>query len=284
MTCTAWLLMHWSSAGSIGPFGLSGLLLVCASATWLVRKRLRPGTPRILLLGATLAVLVALAGLMMSVFAVVRTGFDFGDEPFWIQKTADALKMPAMGICVVVAAWWVTLQWRAPPAITAGVLASAATLALAAAPGMVRSWSVQFAPQPARERFAAWRRVIPKDAEVFWPDGLREVWFLLDRRSYLSLSQLGGVVFSEELANEARERALVLSPLAPAGKWFGDVSASGDEPVDLTREALRQVCASHGPDFIVGDEDLGWQVARIEWPDTGLYRYLYECRSIRARG
>jgi hypothetical protein len=158
---------------------------------------------------------------------------------------------------------------------------AAVALALSALPGAVKTWVAESYSTHERQAFSDWRNLIPVDAEVLWPDGLQETWFLLGRRSYLTVSQLGGIVFSAEVAREARRRAEVLAALVPPGHWFIDPSAAGTKPAPLTAAVLFRICVPGGPGFVVDDEYLGIHVAEIEWPTLAKFRYLYDCAAVR---
>jgi hypothetical protein len=74
------------------------------------------------------------------------------------------------------------------------------------------------------------------------------MWFLMEHRSYLSVPQLGGIVFSEPLASEARRRTSTLAPVVQPGYWFAEPGVA--QPRRLTRDVLARVCVTGGPDFV----------------------------------
>lgn len=280
LMCSAWLLGQWSSADQVPPIGGAGLILVFATGVWWGRERLRPPALRTVIAGAAVSLLLTVLGLGMSALAVLAGRFDFGSDPLWVQTTSDILQLVAVGACAVTAAWWVTV--RAHSTAGSAVLGIAATaLAFAALPGAIKTWVAKSYSATERAAFSDWRTQIPSDAEVLWPDGLQETWFLLDRRSYLTMSQLAGIVFSSDLATESRRRAGLLAPLVPAGNWFADPATAGTRPAALNSKILAEICVTGGPDFVVDDEDLGIQVAVVEWPTRAKFRYLYDCAMVR---
>jgi len=190
------------------------------------------------------------------------------------------LAMPAAAALAVIVAWGVTIgRWRRSGCFV--VAAAGAILALAAAPGAVAAWTAESFGARERAAFADFRSAVSAHAEVFWWDGLPETWFLIERRSYLSVSQLGGTVFSEPLASEARRRASLLAPVVQPGYWFAEPGVA--EPRKLTRDILGRICVTGGPDFVVSAADLGQAVARVEWPTRAKSRYLYVCAAEPAR-
>ena len=280
MVCSAWLLAQWSSSDQLPPAGVSGLLLVCALALWHVRDRLRQGVTRTILVGATLSLAATILGLGMTITAALSSPFDFDTDPMWVQKIADVLALVGASVCIVTAAWWLTIRsWTSIGGAVIGVAAT--VLAIGALPSAARSWLAESYAADQHAAFSDWRGRIPPSAEVLWPDGLQETWFLLDRRSYLTVSQLGGIVFSADLAHEARRRAQVLAPLISPGHWFIDPASSTARFTPLSGDVLDQICAKGGPDFVVDKADLGTQVATVEWPGRARFRHLYDCTAMR---
>ena len=283
LVASAWLLAEWSSTDQLPPVGVAGILLTFALVVWWSRGRLREAQLALMLKGATGGVGLTLLGLAMTVAAVLKGQFDFGGDPAWVQRIADTLEFVAVPACIVTAAWWVTVRSRRPVGGTIAGLAATA-LVVGAAPGAAATWLTESFSASERDAFSDWRSRIPPQAEVFWPDGLPETWFLLERRSYLTISQLGGIVFSDALAAEAHRRARLLSPLVPAGHWFLDPAAEGRKATLLTAGVLSDICVDGGPDFVVDDDgDLGLEAAVIEWPTRAKFQYLYDCRDLRRR-
>ena len=276
----AWLLTEWSSADQLPPVGVAGALVVGSQAVWWARGRLRRSHLALMLAGAVGGLTLTILGLAMTIMAVLQGNFDFGTDPVWVQKTADAFEFVAVPAFVVTAAWWVTVRSWSPGRGTVVGLAAAA-LAIGAAPGAASEWLAEPYSASERARFSGWRNRVPTDAEVLWPDGLPATWFLVGRRSYLTVSQLGGLVFSEALAMEAHRRALLLSPLVPAGHWFLDPSETGRRTTKLTAVVLSEICVAGGPDYVVSQDDGGPYAARIEWPTRAKFIYLYDCLDIR---
>lgn len=271
----AWLMNGVGAAGS----QLTGLRLpLAAVAVGLVafQHRLPDRTTSLLLRGAWLV-----AGLCLlwvtSIFATeAGLDFDFGGDPAWIQRIGGALLSPAVAVLLVVAAWWLALH-RMNRFGAMAVAALGATLTLGAAPQAWAQWSSQRFGDEQRREFAGWRDRIGPDQEVLWPDGLQPTWFILEQRSYLSLSQLGGIVFSEALAAEARRRAGALRTVFPPEVWFyGRSDAANvldrDDPSQLTA-----VCSAPGVDFFVSRLHLDPDALRAEWPTKGMYVYLHDC-------
>jgi hypothetical protein len=181
----------------------------------------------------------------------------------------------AVGCAVVVLHAWTPLRG-------AVVLLLGVFLVGTAAPSAARAWTATPYSGAALETFADWRARIPRDAEVLWWERLRETWFLLGRRSYLTRSQSGGVVFAPELADEVVRRALVLEPLVDRDFWIGAHAREDTQPAPLTSGILAQICRDPELGFVIWDVDLGVGAPSVHWPDAGGTIYLYDCGPFRA--
>jgi hypothetical protein len=280
LLCAAWLLAQWSSTEEVPPIGVAGLLLLCSQAIWLLRDRLSNPIVRVMTAGAAAALGLSLLGLAMSVSAILKGRFDFGGDPLWVQTTADVLYLPGAAMCAVTAVWFMTIRsWTQSRIAAVGIVAAA--LGVASAPAAAAAWMDVTYSKSAYTAFSAWRGRIPQDAEVLWPDGLQETWFLLNRRSYLTNSQMAGIIFSDELARESWRRAEILEPLMPARYWLRNPSGR-KQTASLSVDLLARICIEGGPDFVVGGKDLGLDPVKVEWPTRAMYRYLYDCREIRS--
>jgi hypothetical protein len=280
LCCSCWVLLQWSSAEEVQPIGVAGLLICVACILSWVRRRSSEQASRLLVWGAGLALAGAGVGLLLSVLALARGRFNLGIDPAPVQFASDVLAMPAASALAVIVAWGVTIgQYRRSGCFLVAV--AGAVLGLAATPGAVAVWAAESFGAREHAAFAGLRSVVPTRAEVLWWDGLPETWFLMERRSYLSVSQLGGIVFSEPLASEAHRRASTLAPMVQPGYWFAEPGVA--QPPRLTRDVLARVCVTGGPDFVVSEADLGKAVARIEWPTRAKSRYLYDCATEPAR-
>lgn len=144
-----------------------------------------------------------------------------------------------------------------------------------------KEWTARPFSAAAHAAFADWRAEIPEDSEVLWYDNLRETWFLLERRAYLTRSQSGGIVFSEELADEIVRRALVLEPYIDKNFWFISVADDKIKPRPLTAGILQSICRDPELGFVVSEDDIDLATASREWPAPGDQLYLYNCVNFR---
>ena len=210
----------------------------------------------------------------------VGLDLDLGGDPLWVQRAIGALAIPAVGAGVVAGAWF-GLQGSRSSLLGAAIAIAGATLLAGASPQAWDSWTKErFGPQ-TQARFAPWRAIISPDAEVFWPDQLQATWFALGRRSYLSKSQLGGIVFSAETTAEARRRAQALAAVFPPGQWFNETAG-----IDHTRWAksiaeVRAACDAPDLAFVVTNANFGKDVPPLEWPTPGRRVYLFDCIELR---
>jgi hypothetical protein len=271
----AWLMNGVGAEGS----QLTGLRLpfaVFAVGLIAFQHRLRGRTASLLLRGAWLVAGLCLLWVASIVATETGLDFDFGGDPAWIQRIGGALLSPAVAVLAVVAAWWLASR-RINRAGAMVVAVLGAALALGAAPQAWALWSSERFGDDHRREFAGWRDRIGPDQEVLWPDGLQATWFILERRSYLSLSQLGGIVFSEALSSEARRRADALRQVFPTESWFYGRSDTANvlDGDDLAH--LSAVCGAPGVAFFVSGIRLDSGALRAEWPTKGMHVYLHDC-------
>jgi hypothetical protein len=156
------------------------------------------------------------------------------------------------------------------------------TLVGAGAKDAFFQWTSRSFSGNAVARFADWRELIPTDAEVLWYDNLRETWFLLERRAYLTRSQSGGIVFSEGLADEVVRRALVLEPYIDPNFWIITSPTAQNTPNPLSQGVMQDICRDPELSFIVSEDDIGSAIATKAWPAEDQYIYLYDCEGYRS--
>lgn len=130
---------------------------------------------------------------------------------------------------------------------------------------------------------APWRADIPENATVFWPDRMTYVWFGLRRNSYLSTSQVPGILFSEAKTVELARR---FQDVGPVGGSERDDLGKGRSPrperPSPTHADLAQACADPVLDYVVLDVALAPVIGK-PWvePDTGRRFHLHRCADHR---
>ena len=144
------------------------------------------------------------------------------------------------------------------------------------------TWTRIEYPPAVAARFESWRRIIPEDAEVLWPDTPpAAVWYSLHRANYWSLLQMAGMVFSRQdwVIGDLREGHMeyVLPNL-------GGSAGRGEHYTVMTPEdTVRSVCTSKDIRFFASWRDLGPSPYPIQVtirPQTGKAEplHLYHCR------
>jgi hypothetical protein len=131
---------------------------------------------------------------------------------------------------------------------------------------------------------APWGADIPDDATVFWPGRMPYVWFGLRRNSYLSTSQVPGILFSEAKTVELARRFQEVGPVG--GPERDDLWKGRDQRPDRpspTHADLAQACADPILDYVVLDVALA-PITGKPWiePDTGRRFHLHRCADHRA--
>lgn len=122
---------------------------------------------------------------------------------------------------------------------------------------------------------------------IYFEGGHVELWLRLHRASYGSNQQAAGIVFSREMALEARRRLLNITLLNARDGYFArHPDHAMSRPRAATASALRHVCADARLDLVI----LGLPVPGVEEHSSFPARYgssrhhAYECRRIRALG
>jgi hypothetical protein len=236
---------------------------------------------RLAVAGALAAAVITIAFSLMSAAAVAKI-------PAWGQDTGAAFEqlrnvfgLVLPGVAIVVALLLLLRNRVTWPRIglSAAILA---TLGLASG---VPAWR-EFRSKPytgeQHALFANWRSQIPRGVNVFWPGSPVFVWFLLERPSYVSVSQLAGVIFSREVSLEGLDRIRSLGGLADEGAVLRRPGATDPEFRPLTRELLFHACRDERLGFVVSPVDLSLGAAFVAWPDETRRIYLYDCRTYRA--
>ena len=142
-------------------------------------------------------------------------------------------------------------------------------------------------PLSNSEEFAGFRRVIPENSLVYWEDNnAMNVWFLLARSSYISETQVAGIVFNRQTALEALRRTENIRPVsmrdyAITMAWRGG-EKSWVQP-KVNKYDLIKVCHDPLLGFVVFKSpiDGAIEVANHKDTQTGSRYYLYGCNIMR---
>jgi hypothetical protein len=247
------------------------LALVCAAAGWLTAS----AQQRWLFLVSVVAAAVSLIA-----YVVTRPG-SLPSSPSTILESAwwtDGI----LPVAVVVLCWHAIGYVRLVPAALAGTAIIAVLSAYAAISGWNRRPSL---PETTRSEFSAWRGVIPMEAEVYWPQHVDVVWFVIERRSYLSHLQTAGVLFSHQTTMELSARSAFTSPDFPRAVAFGDGAAGIG--LRMTEPGIRRTCRAGGADFVVSADSIDLPqaavpvFARLERGEVLKEYRLFDCAAIR---
>jgi len=240
----------------------------------------RVSNPRIarLMLGA--ATIVLIIGLLVLVGFVRDVQRDLAsiapDRAVFTSRYLLALRhwkvWQAGGIApfaVFLGAWWVAVRKRSLCSALA-VLVLGVALCAAFAEFAWNSWTRADISANQYQAFAPWRRAIPPSAQVLWVGGSAyPTWFVLERPSYWSRTQMAASVFSEKMARALALREYVLTGL----------QVTNDPAADLVR-----LCRANPPlAFLVNPADMGptpYPVVVIRQPDRVRLR-LYRCADYR---
>jgi hypothetical protein len=122
---------------------------------------------------------------------------------------------------------------------------------------------------------------IPRDAVVQSDKGIRWAWFQLQRSQYASSTQLAGVVFSRQNAQEGVRRMQRLHNAGMPGSSFDFLSKQPDDgDVRHSAEKIRTLCADPALDFLILKGD--YAGAEIFQGRHAEKTSLFECRRLRS--
>lgn len=134
---------------------------------------------------------------------------------------------------------------------------------------------------------------IPKNAQVYWQDGLAASWVYLERPSYLSPQQGSGMLFSRRTALEVERRQRAFEPLFMQRDLCRTITfltseKRFNEQCWPTQEVVDQLCRiPSGPDFLIFETRLDkarvaeWTFAATREGDKDRTFYLYDCAQLR---
>jgi hypothetical protein len=213
--------------------------------------------------------------------------------PDWAQRLYYVCNDGLVPSALVIAAWAALRRWRTPMAAsTVLVLAMAACATL-----LVSGWSnwakVSYTPA-LLAKFAAWRALLPANAEVLWPEAPVNTWFFLERPNYWSIQQVAGGVFSREKALLTAHRTQLVSAAAADAHILarntmrGMATLGPTIPTGISRlnlAAMVALCVDPDLRFIVSPLSL----APTRYPPIIFDRsssqgklYLYGCANLRS--
>jgi hypothetical protein len=277
---SSWLVVLPISAKSAVTQSVPAMLALVALGLAVARdSQVSPRMQSLSLRGSWLVFALAVTAAVLTTALVATIRFADTPDPNWLRILGNIVNMTAPAVAIVVAAWYLSVLCRRPAALA--VLAVTVVAVVAIAPWRMPTWTAKRWSGASHAEFADWRAQIPSQSEVLWWDGLREVWFLLERRSYLTDSQAGGIVFSPELVSEIQRRAKNIEPYTPATQ---QIAGTGQHDLDagLTAASLGMICEDRQLGFVVAEEDLGVGAPSHFWPARETRVFLYDCTRVRA--
>jgi hypothetical protein len=271
LLASAWALSDYSG----------GLVAIAAAAVWFGRARLQPPRDATALKGAVVVVCAALVVLVVLAIQALPVNLDTNRGPIWVQRFVDVAGLAGPPVLLIAAAWWLAFARRS----RFGVALVAATATTALAGQLAYQYSRLAEPRYSaamRAGFATWRDAIPQSAEVLWWEDPAAAWTLLERKSFLSVSQSAGLMYSPDAIAEFIRRSNVLSPLVSPGYWTRGRRIDGEDfPKTLSSSILRSICQEPTLGYVVGTVPLDGYRLRAEWPARKQYVYLYDCAAFR---
>ncbi len=269
-------LERWSTRPTAGA-----AIVAVTIGLWLGRRAIPTRTITLATGAIATGVALNLAMLVLGILSLRSTRML---DSWFVERLVDLSSISGLMVLLVGACWFFTIA--RPSAAGAGLVAALALAILVnRGPLAWHEWTSDPYSPTVRQQFAAWRQLIPQDANVLWVDNPAAAWFLLNRGSYVSQSQSAGIVFSKQTAGEIHRRAVAIQAMADP-RWliyFGKGMREDEEGIHpLTGAILKSVCADPILGFVVSRDSVAGAIAtlgpRAQW--NGLH--LYSCASARA--
>lgn len=273
----------------------AGAALAAATAAALCWQDRRPAVAqlsdrsyRLLLLGAGMLVLAWLAQVEhQSLQARNVIAWYFGTRESDLERRLwSMLRLggaAALGLAAGLAVWRLAGQPQRRARLAAGALVAACLLAAGV---LGRDYSANRPKISAATSQALQQRFLPlmaPQASVYWHDDVRPTWFLLQRASYYSMTQLSGLAFSRATAMEGMRRRQRLQVLGLGDKLYFREHPDGKGLPGRSLAGLAYVCADPALDFLVLAERIGTAaVAQVAGSGDEPNYYLYDCARQRA--
>jgi len=271
LLASAWVLSSYSG----------GIVAIAAAVLWLGRSWLEPQLGSVALRGAYLVAAAAVVVPVAFAIQAIPVDFDTNMGPLWVQRLRDVAGLTGPPMLAIAAVWYLAVnRGSSAAAWVGGAVAAIALAGLLQYDRTCRSEPVYSSINHAR--FASWRAAIPPSAEVLWHEDPGAVWLLLERKSFLSVSQSAGLMYSPAATPEFLRRSRSLSPLVDPRWWtLGKRQEGFQPPKPLSLPALREICQNPALGFVVSYNPLDGYRLRAEWPTQRQYVYLYDCSSFR---
>jgi hypothetical protein len=274
LVASAWLLSSY----------LSGLLAALSLAVWSARGHLNARTQATVLWCSYAAIMAAAIMVFTVSIQALSLDFDTNMGPAWVQRLMDVAGRPGP-MAFLVGITWLAL-WRTRVTLMPLLIGLLGLVGAVGSLGYARTVMADQALGAHHHRaLAPWRAVIPRDSEILFFQNLPFVWILLERKSFLSVSQSAGVMYSPAATTELVRRAESLEALVDPDWWLRGPRSEGETPPKaLSATILRQICQDHTLGFVVDSTKLADYRLRAEWPSKGQFVYLYDCNDFRPGG
>ena len=211
---------------------------------------------RLVLYGAIVLAVLALVYRIAINLEFTNLYFMDWRTPLWMRLGACVASGGSLSVAIILLATWLAGHRNGHLPLMA--LAALLLIVCAAElPDAWRRWSGQRFPSAAVAEMAPWRKLLPADAEIFWSEDPMATWVLLERPSYISVSQSAGVMFSRASAMEILRRAQTLSAVVPVQAFLHFDAAQG-AAVAPAQQLFKQLCAAEPRQYVVTTSRLTW--------------------------
>jgi hypothetical protein len=275
------------SCGWLLSDSLGGIVALASVVMLALPDRPLVSLKRVIKSGAAATLAVGILVTIVTAAQFAAFPLDNNRDPSWVLAIVQFFTEAPARMLFVLACWALTMHVGSRSnsiATPLGIAIAAAVVLALLAPRAVRDWTTTQYSGATHAAFAQWRASIPEDSEVLWPGDATATWFLLERRSYLSIDQLAGLLYSPRMTSELVRRSSALRSLASPAWWTMADGGDDAQPRDLTPAILADVCAAPGLDFVVSDQNIGVAVSRVRQPVHEIDLFLYDCRPANDSG
>ena len=173
----------------------------------------------------------------------------------WLAFTAGS-HLSLLCVALLILLWQFALRTNRRDAVVLTVLGLTAVAVMTFY--ATRTWTRRQYPAEADAAYEPWRRLIPEDAQVLWPDSPPlDLWYSLHRPNYWSLVQMAGSVFSRREWEIGLQRQGAVMNLAPFLGGSYDGTTSRDLAALSPQATLSAFCAIPDLQYLASWRDLG---------------------------
>lgn len=255
--CTLLLLAAaWATSHPTLPLIIAPLAVIAMS---FARRPLPPQYGRLLEGGSWIALAMAIIYSVATAQLTWEEGLtQLETLPPQLDRLLTLSHNSVIPALVLFAGGYVALRFRSRITMAALTVAAVAAIATLAVP-VAKTWAATLYDDALKESFNPWRALIPPGSEVLWVSAEPEIaapstWLLLERPSFISITQAPNALFSRAAAIEMSKRAEALTGLLPF--WDPFRPRQQRPATQQGKLLLEPVCRNLNVRYVVTNETL----------------------------